>query len=212
MHLPAEEGSAVAFIVGRPGAGKSTVVSGLQARFQRAFPADFPVRVTDEFDILRSLSWSKAFANVRRTAEGGIEILDGESVFAATMEELEKRIVALKGHRGVTLCEFARGSYAPVFSGFDAATVDSACVIYVRTPLDLCCQRVEARRFADVERYVPQSTLRRHYANDAADELARIFGARLYIIDNGSGEADELHRRAFDFLCAQLKNAALART
>ena len=197
---PEGVGSPVVFVIGRPGAGKSTVVARLRARFEGLLSSRRPVHVVDEFDILRSYAKDDSCSSVQRNREGSIEIVDAESVFEATLHEVERRVMSHMGEGGIVLCEFARSSYAPAFSGFGKNVLDVAWVLYVCAPLKLCCERNEERRSRNVEKFVPEDVLRGHYAKDDVDELTKKFGKRLIQIENGADRIGDLDTAVDDFI------------
>lgn len=181
---PESVGLPVVFVIGRPGAGKTTIVAGLRTRFERLLSSRRLVYVVDEFDILCSFANNDSCSRVQRNPEGRIEIVDAESVFASTIQSVERRVMSRVSEGGIVLCEFARSSYVPVFSGLSRTLVDRAWVLYICAPLSLCSERNEERKIQDAERYVPEIVLNRQYADDDVGELARMFGARLWLIQN----------------------------
>jgi adenylylsulfate kinase-like enzyme len=191
------------FLLGRPGAGKSTVYKILSKRLVEDGIAKEVIRV-DDFPILQELlDRDKEFKHHYRK-EGGFVVTDLtllDDVLKKMNAELKQETTPGK----ITFVELARDRYSHAMRNFDQEVLDRSLILYVYCPFDICMAR-NIRRFEEAggktpdEHIAPSDIMESYYKHDdyeelflkSEDELKRRGPAPLVVVRNDTEDLERL--------------------
>lgn len=199
------------FLLGRGGCGKSAAFRVLASRLESAGLADDFERL-DDFPKL----WDRFMADDRRAAQGKERLVSGidaegryyvtdHRVFDVMLAELSRDVEHRAREGKIIFIEFARGAYVPALKCFSAQVLDSALIVYIDCPFEVCWDRnvrrgeVATREGTD-DHLVPREDMEKLYRNDDRDELERQHRGRVVIINNEREGVEFLEQQADEVL------------
>ena len=162
-----------AFLLGRPGSGKSIVYHKLAERIKREGLANDIMRV-DDFPILERLLAEDVKHRRHIHKEGGFEVTDF-SILDDVLKQMNKQIKKLEKPGRLIFLEFSRDRYRRALRNFDQEVLDRSLIIYIYCPFELCLRR-NKRRFekggATADNHiVPTDLMYKYYRYDDYEEL-----------------------------------------
>jgi hypothetical protein len=223
-HLAFRHSTAVIFIIGRPGAGKSYVRTRLAQRLQdmrletRSL-TDYPYAYLDLLHVLLKLNPPRGSGY--RAHEGGAFGVRDESVLAPALRALAAEARSSASSSEVTLVEFARADLVLALQQFEEVA-SRARVIHVSAPDELRLARLE-RRITPPQVYVDDQTIklkvsdnhllpsaveRSLYEFDRVEELKEsyLWRDKIFEIDNSfDDDGSHIDARLTDFIDIVIK-------
>lgn len=175
-------------MIGRPGAGKSTVVSLLKEIVPQK-NKNINIVHHDSYTHLKNiLSEDKEYKR-HVLKEKGFHITD-----KAVGVEMLTRIndVIVNGNfppNQLNIIEFAGGPYVRTLRYFSDEIINNGLVLYLNCPFNVCLERNRQRKnlFCEKDHVVPESVMKSHYAEDDLEELKKEkFFKGLVILENHS--------------------------
>lgn len=171
-----------AFVLGRPGCGKSALYRELEQRILGSGKAMTVERV-DDFPIL----WAKVQAdNARekagkemlhfsRTDDGDLCLIDGNTL-DLILEELAADLMAVDKAHHLVVVEFSRPNYVDSLQIFPSRIIEDCVVIYMEVSFETCWARNVARHKAAAaeggdDHLVPRGEMERRFLHDDQHRL-----------------------------------------
>ena len=218
-HLAFRHSTAVIFIIGQPGAGKSYVRGKLAQRLrdmglETTSLTDYPYAYLDFLHTLLKLNPCRG--NGYRAHDGGAFAVRDESVLTPALHALATETERSNPRSEVTLVEFARADLVAALQEFEEAS-PRARVIHVSAPEELRLLRLD-RRATPPDAYVdgrtvrvevsdnhllPSTVERAIYAVDRIGELraSRRWQDKIFEIDNSfDDDGSHVETRLTEFI------------
>ncbi|WP_053719628.1 AAA family ATPase [Saccharothrix sp. NRRL B-16348] len=209
-HVAFRHSAAVVFIVGQPGAGKSTVRRHLAAklralRFQVVELTDYPFAFHDH--VHRQIALEGARGEGFTAHAGGAFHVRDERDLEPALRSLSNKVWENRGHTRITLVEFARSDLAAAFQVFGDEVLAAAQVIHVTASAETraarLAQRAQPPKLAIVghtivispsdDHQLPSPAAKALYASDHGhQQLGRIttLKGRVHRIDNDQDDVE----------------------
>jgi len=184
----------VVYVIGRPGAGKTTLVQACMSRMAQERP-DLTVAHVDEYELLMDRTKALRADQVRWLGDGTFEVTD-RVIFDELLLTLQRRVQEVVLGAACVFVEFSRASYAEAFGKLLPPDWPGAVFVYVRASLELCRKRNRDRPAASRYRSVPDSVLVAFYQEDDLPRIAGAFGERLLIVENESSSLQDVQAAA----------------
>jgi adenylate kinase family enzyme len=142
-----------AFLLGRPGCGKSALYRELEKRILESGQAKTFERVDDFPKLWAKLQGDDALEKEgiqriysKRTDDGGY--LPNDSVFNDILKEVNSDVLRIDKPDHMIFLEFARSNYVEALQNFDKSILDNCVAIYMEVNFELCWARNVARHEA----------------------------------------------------------------
>jgi adenylate kinase family enzyme len=177
------------FVIGRPGAGKTTF-----ARYLALALHDQHVLSVNDYDLLLEMAHSLPQDQIRWDKEGHLEVVN-RAVFDALFDTLTKIALANRGKRP-TIVELSRAAYVETLRRSPELQARPPLIIYLNAPLETCIRRNAGRDPGNAAKIVPEGVIRKYYAEDDIGALAAAFPERVRIVDNAGSSLSTLEREA----------------
>ncbi len=181
----------VIYLIGKPGAGKSTVARTCISYLTDDFPKATTAHI-DEYELLLGHTKTLRSDQVTWLSQGRFEIVD-RSLFDELLVELKERIAQEASTKSFIFAEFARSSYIRAFDEILPVGQDCHLVVYVQAPLEVCRKRNRERPSEMQFRSVPDSVLTTFYHEDDFLVARERFGDRFIVVSNASSSLDDLN-------------------
>lgn len=170
------------FVIGRPGAGKSTF-----CRYVRRALGNGEILLLNDYELLLKRKDKLTAAQFKQFENGQFEILD-RTIFDELCDELAQAAMAARGKR-LTIVEFSRADYVETFKRFPSLLNPPFIIIYVHAPIDVCIRRNAMRAPDQLVNTVPESVIRKFFDKDDRDKLITTYSGRVRLLD---GSVDSL--------------------
>jgi predicted kinase len=190
--MPAEEtqlSNLLVFLIGRPGAGKSTF-----ARYLTRALISTNVLYLNDYELLLARTKSLAANQIKWEPNGQFEVLD-RAVFDGLFSDLVKPVASNRGKRPI-IVEFSRGLYVPIFAAITGLNEGPFTIIYVDTPLESCIQRNAIRAPYSPLKTTPEAVIRKYHTADDLTALLQAYPGNVRIVRNAESSLHALEREA----------------
>lgn len=194
-----------AFLLGRPGCGKSAIHRLLTRFLAEGDPAFTQERV-DDFPVLKEILAADTGFKRHYLKDGGFAITDF-TVADDALKLLSRKVQEQKREHHLIFIEWARPDYTAALRNFDRAVLDESVIFHVRCSFDECLRRNRARfenRTSENldDHIVPEDLMRSWYTEDNFETLwlrdpaalERAAPTEIYVIDNDRPGLDRLER------------------
>lgn len=180
-----------AFLLGRPGCGKSTAYSIIHDYLE-----DYGITSSriDNFSVLKEmLSIDKEFKR-HILKDGGFEITD-YTILDESLQEVCRRAKHQRKSNKIVFIEFARNNYDHALDSFTKDILDESLSLYIYNTFVECCDRntKRLRLGTDENHSVPLDRMQKYFLTDDYEQ-AYLNGSlnRAVVIDNSSRDIEKL--------------------
>ena len=173
-----------AFLLGRPGCGKSAVYRELEKQISESGQARTLERADDFPKLWARLQADDALQKEgkerlcsRRSDDGDYHITD-DNLFNEILQEVNEDVIAIDKPDHVVFVEFSRPNYIEAFRAFDRRILDNCIVVYIEVSFDTCWARNVARHQAEMDQtgddhMVGREEMERIFLHDDLDVLVQ---------------------------------------
>lgn len=203
--MPGPKPFSYAFLLGRPGCGKSAI-HRLLTRFLGAGDSRFTQERVDDFPVLQEILAADTDFQRHYLKDGGFAITDF-TVADDALKLLSRKVQEKKREHHLIFIEWARPDYTAALRNFDPAVLEESIIFYVRCSFDECLRRNRARfenRTSENldDHIVPEELMRSWYLDDNYEALwlrdpAALRAAaptEIYVVDNDQPGLERLER------------------
>ena len=173
-----------AFLLGRPGCGKSALYRELEKRILESGQAitfervdDFPKlwAAVERDDALEKEGKERLY--FKRTDEGELR-LTNDDLFNVILKEVNSDVLKIDKPDHMIFLEFSRSNYVEALQSFDKSILDNCIAIYIEVSFDICWARNVARHEAAIaedgdDHLVPRAEMERLYLHDDQDAFVQ---------------------------------------
>lgn len=178
----------VVIFIGRPGAGKSFLLSKMHEYFLSLKIANSEILTIDDYDILKNWSNSAEFSgSFSHVPPDGFEVKDFE-ILNRCNKEIITKISSSK--KQVHLIELARVAYSDLIKDIKTNTHGNLLCFYLNANVNNCLQRNAIRKYIVKmpTKYVPEDIISNYYANDDIERVTENHNF-IHVIDNNLNES-----------------------
>ena len=213
--------SAVVFLLGRPGSGKSQIARWIKGEespagndSRDAFIADLKSSHITDYSFLMACCEQEEQAGIapdqRKFAEdkhGGFAVKDGYfSVLEEALREVNKAVIGLleAPYPSLILVELARDNYIHALQQFDEQILANAYFLCLHADIQTCINRVRERSRGKLwpdDNFVPKEIIKGYYRDEGFAQLCshERFGKKTKIIQT-DGEQEDIWVEVKDFV------------
>lgn len=160
----------VVCLIGRPGAGKTTVADALLRTFRLSAPG-FRVRHVSDLEYVRGTFQSgQAAGRYEATEDGGFFITDA-TLYRDALLALAKAIKSSIDEFDILLVEFARKDYVSAFELLREQGIRVGLIVYLDVPLQLAQERNRMRAATGQGHFVSEREMQETFQTD---DLAKL--------------------------------------
>jgi len=181
--------------MGRPGSGKTTVISHVRRLLTHSEPALKSVYLTDDDFVQSRLDNPKQAVKYDRV-----------KVLRDALDDLANRAKALKG-MNVVFCDFARHSYLEAIDQLDTFQLVPDLAVYISATPAIAMQRITERGKRGGH-LLPAEVMAGDFSSDDIDGLRKSLGDRLFEVANdedGQDAVDHVARLIVIKICHELR-------
>jgi adenylate kinase family enzyme len=178
------------FLIGRPGAGKSTFAMYLS----RALISARVLFLNDD-DLLVARAKKLSPSEIKWEPNGQFEILD-PALMDELFEELVEGVNSNRSKRPI-IVEFSRPNYIEAFAAVPALDDGPYTIVYLDAPLEICIQRKASCALDCPIKAIPVAVLRKDHSVDDLPALRSAYHDRLRIVQNAATSIYSLERAAY---------------
>jgi adenylate kinase family enzyme len=190
-----------AFILGRPGCGKSALYRELERRIRERGQARTFERVDDFPKLWAKLVGDDALEQEgkerlysRRTDDGGYTLTD-DNVLNDILKEVNSDVIGIDRPDHMIFLEFARPNYVEALQNFDKSILDNCIAIYMEVSFDICWSRNVARHEAAIaeggdDHLVCREAMEELFLHDDQDAFVQYMQDQEIPVSVVSNEAD----------------------
>jgi adenylate kinase family enzyme len=163
-----------AFIIGRPGSGKSTVAQLLEMLVR---DNDWFTYYINDYDLLHDMfsqeeSQPSSLHQRQFQATGpkelnAFDVVDF-TVLNTVLKKMEEKVIEVAANHSVKktlfILEFARDNYSHALSLFSSEFLQNSCIIYLDANLEICIERINQR--IPHGNFVSENIMRNYYCKD----------------------------------------------
>lgn len=182
------------FLLGRPGAGKSTAAHFIELLSNRQDWST--IHLNDYPFLLAQFEAETNHLKFRPSDCGGFDVIDF-SVLDTVLHSIEDKALAYMANPDtLLLIEFARNDYIQALQQFQRPFLHSAYFLFLKADLDICVSRVYQRSYHPTNRndhFISEEMIRSYYQKDQntllIHDLLSSYGVsdrQIYMIENKS--------------------------
>jgi adenylate kinase family enzyme len=203
-----------AFLLGRPGCGKTALYRELSTRILESGRAETCERVDDFPKVWARLHGDddlekegKERLYSRRSDDGVYHITD-ETFLDEILKEVNADVLKIDKPDHLIFLEFARTNYVEAMQHFDRRILDHCIAIYMEVSFDICWARNVARHAADMsqegdDHFVYRETMEKLYLHDDQDAFVLYMEAQnipVLVVNNEADGKEHLRRQVEQLL------------
>jgi adenylate kinase family enzyme len=168
----------VVCLIGRPGAGKTTVASALLQALGRAAPAVRTKYVSDLEFVRRAFSSGETDGRYVPTEDGGFFIVDS-TLYSEALVALADLLKTSASECDLLVVEFARNDYLSAFDLLEREGVRIDLIVYLDVPFSVAQERNRNRALSGQGHFVSEREMRETYQTDDLVKLREARGIQV---------------------------------
>ncbi|MCK4778377.1 MAG: hypothetical protein KAS39_08340, partial [Actinomycetia bacterium] len=164
-----------AFLLGRPGCGKSAIYRRLTEKLETGGGAKKFIRL-DDFPVLKELLDKDTEEKRHVKKDGGFEVTDW-TIIDEALQVLNDRLKNMKEDDQIIFIEFARGDNRGAMKNFTDDVLSDSVIFYIKSSFEKCLTRNRAR-FEQLQKdntlddhIVPEDLMNTYYKKDDYETL-----------------------------------------
>ena len=175
-------------VIGKPGAGKSTVINFLLRDFK-----SIDYLYQNEYEMLKRRIKQLSNKQINMSETGEFVVKDRNIFGKISLEMINN--AKIERNRDVLIFEFARKNYSKLINKFMTELGTTPLIIYVSSSLSSCINRNKLKSRTDPINAVPSAVIKKYYNDDDFQDVAKKHKDKVIFVDNSNISLVELHRR-----------------